>query len=48
MTYTEARRAYLNSLEAGQDRRSVLDDMRAMGLTDTQVWAIANRNPKHF
>ena len=48
MTYEEARKHYENLTEAGQGRRSLLADLRAMGLTDTQVWAVVNRSPRYF
>jgi hypothetical protein len=48
MTYAEARSIYTLSLEAGQDRRSLLNDLRKAGLTDTQLWAVVNQDPKWF
>lgn len=48
MTYTSALQIFTNSVEAGQNRNSVLNDLRSMGLTPTQIWAVANRSPKHF
>lgn len=48
MTYEAARQIFSNSIEAGQPRNSVIADLRNMGLTATQLWAVVNKSAKHF